>query len=180
MPILRPWSTEPYERKWAMGIAVACFVIFITLPFLPENNYHTNEKNIATANKQITPVNKQKNAPIKIIDKAVSLHTEQKNIQTTIPIKPRVITSKNTHKNIAPASSQGYFIQAGAFKNQSHAQKLQKQLIKKHWPVMIQKKKSLYAVQVGPYKNKEKANKIKQQLFSKAKINGFITHHAYP
>lgn len=183
MLILRPWSTESPERRWAMRIAIVCFIILIALPFLPEVERHTEEKNLAKTNitnKQITPINAQKTTSINTIVKPAPLHTKQDSKKTIIPVKPHIIIIKNTQKHTSPISSQGYFIQVGAFKDQNHAQKLQKQLIKKRWSVIIQKKKHLYAVQVGPYKNRTTANKIKKQLFSKTKINGFITHHAYP
>jgi len=183
MPALRPWSTESPERKWAMRIAIVCFMILIALPLLPEVKHHTEEKELtktSITNKPLTAIKEQKITPIKTILKPAPLHTKQDSKKTITPVKPHVKIIKTAQKNTAPVSSQGYFIQVGAFKDQSHAQKLQKQLLKKQWPAIIQKKKHLYAVQVGPYKNKTTANKIKNKLFSKTKINGFITHHAYP
>ncbi len=183
MQALRPWSTESSERRWAMGIAVVCFIILITLPFWSEKKHASEEikhPDTALASKQTTAVNIQKHSPTKIISKPAESHSKQAIKETINPVKNHTTPIQNTQKNTTLISSQAYFIQVGAFQDKSHAQKLQKQLIKKHWSVIILKKKHLYAVQIGPYKNKEKANRIKKQLSDKEKVNGFVTHHAYP
>ncbi|MDQ6967179.1 MAG: SPOR domain-containing protein [Mariprofundaceae bacterium] len=183
MSTLRPWSAESSERKWAVGIAVVCFIILTSLPFWPEKKHDFEEKkltNAIMASKQIAAVNIEKKSLPKTTLKPSLAHTKQVSKKTIISVKTHTTAIQTTQKNTPPISSQAYFIQVGAFQDKKYAAKLQNKLIKKHWPVIILKKKRLYAVQVGPYKNKLKANNIKKQLAHKEKIKGFITHHAYP
>lgn len=185
MQVLHPWSAGSSERKWAISITVACFIILITLPFWPEKERGSSEKKlpaVALTSKQepVAPI--QKDPPKKTLKPALS-QAKQNAKKAAAPVTTRITTpapTQKTQKNAPPISSKAYFIQVGAFQSHSHAQKLQRQLIKKHWPVIIQKKKRLYAVQIGPYKHKEKANSIKTQLSHKEKLNGFVTHHVYP
>lgn len=188
MSTLRPWSTKSSEQKWAIAVAIGCFIILITLPFWsgdkqnPENKDHqVQAPNISNVASQPTaPINTQKTPVKKITTKPVISHTKQEPKKSVLPVKPHVTPIQNKTKSIVSKASQAYFIQVGAFQDKAHATKLQKQLLKKRWPVIIQKKKRFYAVQVGPYKQKEKAKRIKKQISHKEKMNGFITHHAYP
>ncbi|MDQ6957160.1 MAG: SPOR domain-containing protein [Mariprofundaceae bacterium] len=183
MQTLRPWSTKLPERNWAMGIAVVCFSLLIALPFLPDKKSDVIEKNHANAastSNQVTVASIQKDSPTKSISKPVALHAKQVIKKNIKPVKTHPKSIQRPQKNTASISAQAYFIQVGAFQDKKHAQNLEKRLIKKHWSAIIQKKTHLYAVQIGPYKNKEKANRIKKQLSDKEKMNGFITHHAYP
>lgn len=180
---LRPWSTELSERRWAIGIACACFIILISLPFWPEKkNVPEGEKLVkeSIVNKQAMPFTPPQKTRLKATLKPVQSHTKQDNKKHILATKPRSTPIKTTQKNSPSISSQAYFIQAGAFRDENHAKKLKKKLTQKHWPVIIQKKKHLYAVQIGPYENKRKANLAKKQLSYKEKIKGFVTHHAYP
>jgi cell division septation protein DedD len=185
VPTLRPWSTKSSEQKCAIAIASGCFVILISLPFWPEGHQSSEDKlakveKIAVPIKQATPVNTQKSPPKKVSAKAIISHTKQATKKAAVSTRPHVAPVQITKKTITPHSSQAYFVQVGAFQDKTHAQNLKKQLLKKHWSVIIQKKKRFYAVQVGPYQQREKANRVKKQLSHKEKMNGFITHHAYP
>jgi len=184
MPTLRPWSAESSELKWAMSIAFICLMVFMILPFLPNDAAHTNEKKVTQlkTDHKLPPlaVQKQASTSAKVINKANTVQNKPSNKKTLPPIKKQIPVIKKQPKPTPVIAPQGYFIQIGAFKDQAHAQSLKDKLIKQHWPSIIQQKKQLYAVQIGPYKNKLKANAIKKKLFSREKINGFITHHAYP
>jgi len=185
MSTLRPWSTKSSEQKWAIAVAIGCFIILLTLPFWsgnkqnPENKGHQVQVANVTS-QQIAPIRTQKAPPKKVTTKPAVSHTKQDSKKVAISAKPHVTPIQKTKKTVVSKVSQAYFIQVGAFQDKTHAQKLQKRLLKKRWPVIIQKKKRFYAVQIGPYKQKEKANSIKKQISHKEKINGFITHHAYP
>jgi cell division septation protein DedD len=185
VPTLRPWSTKSSEQKWAIAIASGCFVILIILPFWPEGHHNSEDKlakveKTAVPIKQAPPVSTQKLPPKKVSTKAIVSHAKQETKKALISVKPHVAPIQITKKTITSHSSKAYFVQVGAFQDKAHAQKLKKQLLKKHWSAIIQKKNRFYAVQVGPYQQREKANSIKKQLSHKEKINGFITHHAYP
>lgn len=185
MLTLRPWSTKSSEQKWAISIASGCFVILISLPFLPEGQQSSKDKlakveKIVAPIKQAMPVDIQKNPPKKVSAKAIISHTKQEAKKAAVSTGSHVAPIQITKKTVTPHLSQAYFVQVGAFQNKSHAQSLKKQLLKKHWTVVIQKKKRFYAVQVGPYQQREKANSVKKQLSHKERMNGFITHHAYP
>lgn len=183
MQTLRPWSTESSERRWAISIACACFIILISLPFWPEKKNISEGKKFteeSIVKKQTMPFNALPQTSLKTTPKPALSHTKQDNKKIILTVKPRSTPTKTSQKNSQPIASQAYFIQAGAFRDKNHAKKLQKKLTQKHWPVIIQKKKHLYAVQIGPYKNKKNANLVKKQLSYKEKIKGFITHHAYP
>ncbi len=185
MPILRPWSTKSSEQKWAITIACGCFAILISLPFLPEGHQRPEDKHakvekIAVPIKQATPAYSQKTPPKKASPKTIIPHIKQETKKVTVSAKPHVTPIQIAKKTMMPHSSQAYFVQVGAFQDKAHAQNLKKQLLKKHWAVIIQKKKRFYAVQLGPYQQREKANSMKKQLSHQEKMNGFITHHAYP
>ncbi len=185
MQRLRPWSTKSTEQKWAIVVASGCFIILITLPFWSGDKHSheskpSNVKTLTVTKHQTPPINIQKITPKKAAAKASVPHTKQDTKKSIISEKPSVTALKITKKTVVPNISQAYFVQVGAFQNKMHAQNLQKRLLKKQWPVIIQKKKRFYTVQLGPYKQREKANSIKKQLSHKEKINGFVTHHAYP
>jgi len=183
-PILRPWSTESHERRWAMAIATVCVVILISLPFWPEKTHDLKATSHAKKSLLKIPVPALKEtiiSPKKIAVKPVETTiTQVRNKNLSPPTLPHISAIKNTHANIPSTSKQAYFIQVGAFNDQAHAKKLQQKLTHKHWAVIIHKKKHLFTVQVGPYSDKLKASNIKKKLHRNEKINGFISLHAYP
>ena len=185
MSALRPWSTKSSEQTWAIAVATGCFIILIALPFWSESKQASQNKVHQAqaphiASQKIAPISTQKIPPKKATTKPAVSHTKQAAKKAVVSAKPRVMPIQNKTKPMVTKALQAYFIQVGAFQDKAHAQNLKKRLLKKHWPVIIQKKKRFYAVQIGPYKQKEKANSIKKQISHKEKINGFITHHAYP
>jgi len=177
MQRLRPWSTKSTEQKRAIAVASGCFIILITLP-LWSGDKHNPENKVNTV--KSLSITSQQIPPKKAAAKPVVPHATQDTKKATTFENPPVTAVQITKKTVVSNTSQAYFIQVGAFQDKMHAKNLQKRLLKKHWPVIIQKKKRFYAVQVGPYKQREKTNSIKKQLSHKEKINGFVTHHAYP
>ena len=177
MQKLRPWPANAYEQKWAGVIAGICIAVLISLP-LWDALWLEEDKPSHQHGQAALP--KQHRAQPHIAKPAAQPtsphHTAKKPV-----IKPDHTASKKVAKKL-PTSHQSpaYFIQVGAFQDISRAKSLQKRLIKQHWPVILQKKKHLYAVQIGPYRQKEAAIHVKNKLSQQEKINGFLTRHAYP
>jgi len=174
---LRPWSTGTTEKTWAICVVALCFIVVASILLWPDKD--TTVKEVATLSEDLP------NSP--------NLPTSKPDIKPTVQPQSAVakkpipaITEKTKHPSVShhkkssPTTSKPYFIQVGAFKDKKLAKKLKKQLIQKHWPVIIQQKKQLYAVQLGPYDDRQQATSTMKKLSHKDKISGFIVSHAYP
>jgi len=186
-PGLSNWMAGVREYRLAIISAIAISLLLILLIvapswFLSEPAHVANKpvqpktyslparpaRNSANKNKekQTSSTHKLEKLPVSQRKKTLSMKTATGR-QTALATKHEMKEKKRI--------KDGYYVQAGAFKDAARARKLAGSLQHTGWHVqVISKKNDLHAVLAGPLKTRKKAGSVKLKLAKQSGIRGFI------
>lgn len=191
--MLTKWKAGAHEYRLALIVAVAgslVLVLLLVAPswFLTEQPSADNKGTRTRAPAYNLPVRPSQAPAIKpkTGDKPLTslpaMHKTEKQIVPQVKKAPPLKTSHSQATSIVtqPPKSKhslanGYYVQAGAFKDARRAKKLANSLQHAGWHVQtIIKNHGLHAVLVGPLKTRKKAKNAKLKLVKQSGIKGFI------
>ncbi|HKI62934.1 MAG TPA: SPOR domain-containing protein [Mariprofundaceae bacterium] len=188
------WRATLAEHRTAWLISTASLILILLAMFRPEIfDFHSSVDQTvqATTEKPVTrPEEPTYSAipPAAVKTPAPSAEPEQvadlpgqashpMPVQTTPEptalVKPATASKPPASKS--PLATGTYYVQTGAFKDKSHADKLAADINRKGWPARVVKKPGdLFAVWVGPRNTRTLAATLQDSLQKHLHLKGFI------
>jgi len=172
---LRAWTTTPAETRIAWITASLCVVVIIVAFLWPQikPDSASESKSIQTKTAKTIPAPSLAKSP-PVISKPATKPVEKP--KTAPQAKKRV---KVTVTKAIPAKSlaSGYYIQLGAFKDSTRAQKLSKKLASTWKTHITSRPNGMLAVWNGPYATFKEASLYREKITSTTKLKGFVVKH---
>jgi len=183
------WQASLSEHRTAWIIACCCIIAiflastwpglfsFQSTPPASENRQSESHVRIQQKTRFSTP-KKQASRPAKKQPQQVSGNKKtnsavvsEKKVQTG---KKNQLKTSATQPEKAVVTLGAYYIQAGAFREKTLAQKLVNRIKENGWNAVIVPRSELHAVWVGPENSRSDVKNLQKSILRTLKIEGFI------